>query len=283
MHIRSGVADVVAVEAHSKTADVLDKTAVENLSLDPTMLRVPGANVDALAGLEMSGFMAATGVTRDEVSLAVRSEKKGALGNPRASYGADLEVGEISTSEPVSVPLRKYDKPEFAEGGIVLVMAGEGWLRKHRKDAVWVDAIEWRSTTPWYEQGEMGSARYAGEAFRSVLKQTRRRSLSAFDVLEIDDSYSYKLLQHLMSVGLSRKQAMALVEGEGPALNPSGGSLGTGYMIEATGLQRVLECVLQLRGTAGGNQVSGASKALAVSWRGQPTATGAAIALSGGT
>ena len=63
-------------------------------------------------------------------------------------------------------------------------------------------------------------------------------------------------------------------------LNPSGGSLGAGYLIEANGWHKVLECVLQMRGKAGGNQVRRAEKALAVSWRGHPTATGAAVALS---
>jgi hypothetical protein len=56
--------------------------------------------------------------------------------------------------------------------------------------------------------------------------------------------------------------------------------LGTGYLIEANGSHKVLECVLQMRGQAGGNQVKRAEKALAVSWRGNPSATGAAVALS---
>ena len=78
MHIRSGAAEVVAVEAHSKAGDVLDKQAVENLALDPAYLRVPGANNDVLAGLEMSAFMASTGLSRDDVSRLVRMEKAAA-------------------------------------------------------------------------------------------------------------------------------------------------------------------------------------------------------------
>src|SRR5271157_5371094 len=76
MHIRSGVADVVAVEAHSKVADVLD-------------------------GLEMNAFMARTGIGRDEISLAVQAEKRSALRNGRASYGAKLSIKEISGAEPI--------------------------------------------------------------------------------------------------------------------------------------------------------------------------------------
>jgi acetyl-CoA C-acetyltransferase len=280
MHIRSGVADVVSVEAHSKAADVLDKTAVENLALDPAFMRVPGANSDVLAGLEMSAFMGSAGVGRDDVSGLVRAEKEAALENSRASYGGRLTVREISEAEPVSVPLRKYDKAEFAEGGVVLVVASEKWIRKNRKDAVYIDGLAWRSSAPWHEGG--GFAGYAKASYAAALKESGRRSLSSFDVLEVDDTYSFKLLEHLMAMGATKRQALAVAAGKGPALNPSGGSLGTGYVLEAAGSLRVLECVLQLRGTAGTNQVRGAESALALSWRGIPTSTGAAAALSVG-
>ena len=282
MHIRSGVAEVVAVEAHSKVADVLDKTAVENLALDPAFLRVPGANADVLAGLEMSAFMKATGFSRDQVSLAVKAEKESALRNGRASYGGKLSVKEISGAEPVSIPLRRHDKAEYVEGGIVIVLAGEKWIRRNKKDAVYIDGLAWRSSTPWYEGGGVEAAGYARDSFGAALRQSGRRSLASFDVLEVDDTYSYKLLQHLMSMGATKSQVLGFLAGRGPALNPSGGSLGTGYMIEAAGSHRLLECVLQLRGTAGPNQVRGARSALALSWRGNPTGTGAAAALSVG-
>jgi acetyl-CoA C-acetyltransferase len=273
---------VVSVEAHSKVADVLDKSAVENLALDPALLRVIGANSDVLAGLEMSAFTRETGVGRKELSVAVRREKSNAMRNPRASYGANLDVQDISDSEPISEPLRKYDRAEFAEAGVVLVLASEKWIKKNKKDAVYVDGLAWRSTTPWFEGGDVGTAKYAEECFRSVLKQARLKGVAAFDVLEVDDTYSYKLFQHLMSLGLNKSSAVAMIEKGRKAVNPSGGSLGVGYLIEANGLHKVLECILQLRGQAGGNQVKGTDRALALSWRGNPTATGAAVALSGG-
>src|SRR5205823_1764349 len=55
-------------------------------------------------------------------------------------------------------------------------------------------------------------------------------------------------------------------------VNPSGGSLGVGHLLEATGLHRTLEAVLQLRGEAGRLQIPRAKKALVQSWRGIPTA-----------
>ncbi len=280
MHIRSGVADVVSVEAHSKVADVLDKTAVENLALDPVYHRPVGANSDVLAGLEMSAYMKGAGVTRADLSRLVRAEKARALSNSRASYGGRLGLREIGEADPVAPPLMRYDKSEFAEAGIVVVFASEKWARKNKKDGIAVDAVAWRSSTPWYEGGEIAKPGYAAGSFKSVAEQAGSKGADSFDVLEVDDTYSYKLLQHLSSMGLSKSDSLDMVE-EGK-VNPSGGSLGAGYLIEATGSHKVLECVLQLRGEAGGNQVKRPRSALAMSWRGNPTATGAAMAISGG-
>lgn len=280
LHIRSGIAEVVSVEAHSKVADVLEKTRVENLALDPQFHRVIGANGDILAGLEMSAFMKSAGLERDDISLAVKTEKEKARLNTRASYGTTLGLSEIGEAEAIAAPLRRYDRSDHAEAGVVLVVASERWIKRNKREAVFIDGLAWRSSTPWFEGGGVESARYARDSFESAKKQAGFRGIDAFDILEVDDTYSYKLLQHLISLGVSKSSAMKMLEEKSRRLNPSGGSLGTGYLIEANGSHKVLECVLQMRGRAGGNQVKRAKKALVVSWRGNPTATGAAAALS---
>ena len=277
MQIRSGIADVISVEAHSKIADVVNKTAVENLASDPVFLRVSGANNDVLAGLEMSAFLNRTGLRRGDCTKAVRLAKEKALKNPRASYGGSLGAREIEASQPLSLPLRAADKAEYAEAAIVIVLARESWIRKNKKEAIFIDGLAWRSTTPWYEGGEVRFSKCARDSFEAAKKQAGLKGgVQSFDVLEIDDTYSYKLLQNLRSIG---DEECASLNRQG--VNPSGGSLGVGHLIEATGLHRVLECVLQIRGKAGGNQMKRAERALAVSWRGNPSASGAAAILSG--
>ena len=107
------------------------------------------------------------------------------------------------------------------------------------------------------------------------------------DFAEVDDSFSYKELQHLEALKLCRSgQAGFMVEegatkreGEFP-VNVSGGSLGVGRLDEATGLQKVLEVVLQLRGEAGKRQLPNIKVGLAQSWRGLPANSGAVAILS---
>jgi acetyl-CoA C-acetyltransferase len=63
-------------------------------------------------------------------------------------------------------------------------------------------------------------------------------------------------------------------------VNISGGVLGEGNLLDANGLARALEVVLQLRGEAGTRQLSDVHAGLAFAWRGLPTACGAAVVLS---
>ncbi|HHH81849.1 MAG TPA: hypothetical protein ENL35_02535 [Chloroflexi bacterium] len=89
------------------------------------------------------------------------------------------------------------------------------------------------------------------------------------------------------ALGLCRPgEAGALVEegatepeGELP-VNVSGGSLGMGDLLDANGLARALEAVLQLRGEAGPRQIEDVEVGLVQSWRGVPTTSGAVAVLA---
>lgn len=282
MQILAGVADVVTLEAHSKAADVIDKESVERLAQEPTLIRPLGLSTDALAALEMDAFMRSAGYRRDTLDELLVGVKERAMRNPRASFGARLDEAALRGSEVLWSPLRKVDRAPFAEAGVVLVLASDKWIRKRAKRAVYVDGVAWSSSLPWYDGGDACLSRYASESYaRAAAQAGLKRDLGAFDILELDDAYSFKLLQHLHSLSRSRTEEARVLKGTGPVLNPSGGSLGVGNLLEATALHRLMECVLQLRGEAGATQVDGARRALVQSWRGVPTATGGVAVLSG--
>jgi acetyl-CoA C-acetyltransferase len=103
----------------------------------------------------------------------------------------------------------------------------------------------------------------------------------------VDDTYAYKELQHLIALGLYAEpiEAGRAIEsgatrrdGRTP-VNVSGGALGMGLPLEAHGLYRIVELVLQLRGQAGERQLSRAKIGVAQSWRGVPTTSGAVVIL----
>jgi acetyl-CoA C-acetyltransferase len=189
----------------------------------------------------------------------------------------------VLASAPVSTPLRAAEVAGRADGAVVMVVASERAARRISDKPVWVTGVGWSQDAPSLESREWGEARYmrlaAERAYAMAGIRAPRRAIS---LAEVNDTYAYKELQHLEALKLARPGEAGLLSEEGATepdgdlpVNVSGGVLGRGNLFEANGLAQAMECVLQLRGEAGERQVAGASTAVAASWRGIPTSTGA--------
>src|SRR4030042_6281698 len=94
------------------------------------------------------------------------------------------------------------------------------------------------------------------------------------NVVEPYDPFDYKELHHLEGLLLADKGQAAKLTADGVTQRngnmpvcPSGGALGVGNAIAATGLMKVAEIFWQLRGEAGKRQVPGKPrKGLAQAW-----------------
>lgn len=288
MQISTGLMDIVAVESHSKASNMLTPNYLIALALDPVYNKPLGYNPYFIAGMEMNRYLCESGTTKEQCALVTVKNRLNALLNPQAAYGERITVDEVLSSEMMFYPLSRLDMSCPADGGIVMVLASEEKAKALSNTPIWIRGIGWCSDAPSLETREWGEAVYArlaGEmAYKMAgIKQPRKE----IDFVEIDDTFSYKELQHLEALKLChRGEASALVEegatqrdGELP-VNVSGGSLGVGHLVEATGLQRVLEVMLQLRGEAGKRRLPNVKVGLAQSWRGLPTNSGAVIILS---
>jgi acetyl-CoA C-acetyltransferase len=288
MLIRTGAFDTVAVEAHSKASDILTFADIVAFAMDPIFNRPLGGHPFYIAGLEMNRYLYETGITKEQCARVVVKNKKNALSNPHAEYGANITVDDVLESEPMFSPLTRLDISPLADGCVVMVLASDSAAEKLTDMPVWVRGVGWNSETPWLETREWGRAVHielaAKMAYRLAGIKNPRKEI---DLAEIDDIFSYKELQNLEALRFcERGKAGRLVEngdterdGESP-INPSGGLLGVGYSLEASGLQKALEIVLQLRGEAGKRQVPNVETGLAQVWRGVPTASGAVAVMS---
>lgn len=289
MQIATGLFDIVVVESHSKLSDVLNKDEVASLALDPSYVRHLGLSPHFIAALEMNRYLIESRATKTHCAEVVCKNKRNALLNPRASYGIHIDVEDVLQSEPICYPLGALDISPYADAAIVLVLASEPRAKKLPHSVVWLDGVGWCTDSPWLEDRDLSRAVYAELAAREAYKLAEVKNPSrSFDFAEVDDSYSFKELQHIEALHLCKQgEASRLVESGATEVsgtlpvNPSGGSLGIGHLAEATGLSRVLHAVLQLRGEAGRLQVRDARRAVVQSWRGVPTATGAVAVLSG--
>ncbi|MGH2530147.1 MAG: thiolase C-terminal domain-containing protein [Actinomycetota bacterium] len=288
MLLRSGVARVVAVEAHSKSSDIRSLGAIEQFALDPVFNRPLGASALAVAGLDMNAFLERTGLSEEHCAMVAAKNRRNALDNPRAAYPADLAAEDVDDSTPLYWPLRELEVAARADGCVVVVLAAEEMVRDLTESPVWLLGVGWTSGSPTLESRSWGEADFVRRAAdRAYAMAGLDDPAEEVDLAEVDDVYAFKELQHLEALGLATPEDLAGMLEEGGLeadgdlpVNVSGGSLGQGNLFEANGLARLLECVEQLRGEAGERQVDEAYIAVAQSWRGVPTTSGAAVVLA---
>jgi acetyl-CoA C-acetyltransferase len=289
MQIASGLVDIVAVEAHSKASNALTLPHITAFAMDPVLNRPLAANPVFIAGMEMTRYLWATGATREQCAQVVAKNRRNALRNPRAAYGASLGLQDVLDAEMVSFPLTQLDIGQHADGAIVLVLASEEVLGSLAGEPVWIRGLGWCNDAPSLETRAWGRAIYAEEAGRMAYQMAGIRApMDEIDFAEIDDGYSYKELQHLEALGFCQFGEAGEIVAEGVTepdgylpVNVSGGSLGCGHLLDASGLRAVSEVVLQLRGEAGPYQLADVDTGLAFGWRGVPSTSGAVVVLSG--
>ncbi len=289
MLIRTGQVEVVAVESHSKASDLKTYGGIVTFAFDPIYHRPLIRHPYCLAGLEMSAFLLDEENTEEDCAQVVSKNRGNALKNASASFGKELSVEDVLESEPLFKPLKASEVSPLADGAVVLVLASGEKAKEMTDRPVWLRGIGWASDTPWIETRNLREARYARMAARQAYEMAGiERPRRQVQVAEVDDRFAYKELQHLEALALSGgyRAGQLLRDGYYNAsgslpVNPSGGSLGAGNLLEASGLYRVMEVARQVRGDAGGHQVHDASLGIAQSWRGLPTASGAVAVLEG--
>ncbi|MDT8272514.1 MAG: acetyl-CoA acetyltransferase [Desulfomonilia bacterium] len=287
MMIRAGLFDTVAIESHSKLSNVKTQADVKSFALDPVLLRPLGLSTDFINGLEMNHYLSVSGATREQCARVVVDSRKAALDNPLASYGALLEIEDILNAEPVSWPVGKLDIAQPTDGCVVTVLASEDCVNYLSSDPLWIDGLAWFSDSPNLESRNLAESVATRLAAEKAYKAAGITSpADQIDVFEINDEISFKTLQHIEALKLCPLgSAGHLFESGdfGPrgsvAINPSGGALGVGHMIEASGGHKTLEIVNQLRGVAGKHQVQDASCGLMQIWRGAPSTSCAVMIL----
>ncbi|MBM3322903.1 hypothetical protein FJY69_05455 [candidate division WOR-3 bacterium] len=279
MQLKTGQFGVAVVEAHSKASNMLSPDGIAACAQDPVFVRPLRLNSHFVAGLEMNRFCAETGVALERCQQVVIKNRGNALANPIAGQAAKLTADDFRHARPVALPLTELDLAQPADGAVVVVLATESRARQLGRRPVWITGAGWCNGSPNLETRNWAIPEYVTRAAELAYRQAGISDpRHHFDFAEVDDTYSYKELQHLVALGLCCSC------GDGRTsprpVNVSGGALGMGHMYEATGLARLYCAVQQLRGEAGSMQLDKARTALVQAWRGVPTASTAVLTLA---
>ena len=291
MQIASGLFDIVVVEAHSKASNIGNLRNIQAYALDPNWVRPLGIPAEAIGALEATAYWQSLSVSAKEAADAqwtvVYKNKGNARKNPHAAWPAALKRQQYDRSAQECSPLKTIEVAPMADGACVIVLAAEDKIKINGAKPVWLQGVGWASETSEVGSRQWAKSSYATDAAARAYKMAGiTRPADEIDLFEIDDTFAFKELQHLESIGVFETgsawkrtlEGRTAANGKTP-VNVSGGCLGFGDLLEAKGLFQVYELVKQLKGQAGARQVSGAHRACALSWRGVPTTSGACAIL----
>lgn len=207
------------------------------------------------------------GTTPRQLALVSVKNRRHALDNPLAQFRVAVTVEDVLDAPLIADPITRLQCCAMADGAAAIVLGAQGVAAgQHR--AVRVDAAE--LCTGSYES-PMDLARWETD-YRGARSAYEAAGIGPgdLDVVECHDAFSIAELMHYEALGLCAPGAGGrLVESGDTAIggripvNPSGGLLGRGHPIAATGCAQVVELATQLRGEARARQVGDARVGLA--------------------
>jgi acetyl-CoA C-acetyltransferase len=269
--VEHGDRDLVLVAGLEKMTDVSNarRRYWLGVSGDTEWERSAGLTFAGVYGLIASRYLAQHRVGADALAeVAVKNHENGAL-NPNAQFQKRVTRDDVRRAPRVADPLGLYDCCPVSDGAAALLIASPGSARKFTDTPVFIDGVGAGSDTlAVQERPELtrfGATRWAAdEAFHGA-------GISRSDVsfLEVHDCFTIAELLAIEDLGFAEPGTAGAMTLDGTTrrdgrlpVNPDGGLKAKGHPIGATGVSQAYEVFLQLRGAAGGRQLSHPSRAL---------------------
>jgi acetyl-CoA C-acetyltransferase len=275
-HGASGMADIVLVVAEEKMSSchphpqgafltIFDHTTEQPLK--PTLIWI--------FALEMNRYMSTYGITKADIARVAVKNKANALDHPSAQVAEKITVEDVLASETLCWPVNRLDISPASDGAAAVVLASERVARRLTDKPVWIDGVGFSIDTAYWATRDLSYPRYVETAARMAYDMAGiKEPHKEIHVAEPYDPFDYKELHHMEGLMLCPRGEAARLTAEGYTARdgalpicPSGGALGVGNPIAATGLMKIIEIFLQLRGEAGKRQVPGQPRCgLAQAW-----------------
>lgn len=229
-----------------------------------------GLTMPAIYAMRARRHMEEFGTTRRQLALVSVKNKHNASLNPLAQFQAAVTVEEVINSRPIAEPLCLYDCSPVSDGAAAVILCSERVRRRlTSRRAPRLVAAALRTGEVESSPGSMAFEPLTRRAAEAAYEQAGIGA-EEVDVAEVHDCFSIAEVLRVEGLGLfplgeypvRLERGEAAIGGKLP-VNPSGGLLGKGHPLGATGVAQVVELVRQLRGEAGARQVAGARIGLA--------------------
>lgn len=269
MALRSGEARSVLVFGGETNGRSVDRaTAIEILSMSADFeWETPVFGTFAAPyALMITEHMRRYGTTPEQFAEIAVKNRRMALHNPLAHRGMSLTVDEVRASAPLSDPYRLFDASLLSDGAASVLLATEEWAKQYCTTFTDRPPVALLGSGAATDRPRLSDR---SEEMFPHFAAKRQAATAAFqesgiddpptqiDLAEVYDSFSGAELQAYEDLGMCRigrgGQAAAdgrFDQGGQVVVNPSGGLLGRGSAVGATGIAQAVEIVSQLRGEA---------------------------------
>ncbi|MZD05278.1 Nonspecific lipid-transfer protein [Streptomyces sp. SID5785] len=215
------------------------------------------------------------GTTPAQLAAVGAKNHRHSVNNPYAQFRDACTVDEILAAKTIHAPLTKLQCSPTSDGAAAAVVVSERFVEERDLGDQAVEIAAQAMTTDTGESFASGSCiDVVGQPMsREAARQVYERSglgIDDVDVVELHDCFSVNELLTYEALGMcAAGESGKLVEsgattyGGRWVVNPSGGLISKGHPLGATGIAQLAELTWQLRGQAGGRQVTGARVGLA--------------------
>lgn len=254
--IASGRMRHVLVIGVDPSASSLSGDAMRGLyghSFDTWSDGLTGVTSTALYALSYKAFAVEFGTTEDDLATVTIQNRANALQNPNAHLKRADTADQISQSPLVASPYRKLHCSPLSDGAAALILSHVNAAPAARKHAPRIAGIG--AATDHMHIGARAKPGNFSAKTSAMLRATRMAGITPDDVglAEVYDAYAGAQLQALQALGLSDNAAKDMQAGVfSPTgtcpTNLSGGLMGQGAPVGATGVGQTATCALLLEG-----------------------------------
>jgi acetyl-CoA C-acetyltransferase len=277
MHVASGKFKNVLVVTEEKMSPCNPHPAGAFLTIfDHTTEQPLELTLIHIFALEMARFMHVYGYTEEDIAQISVMHKRNAMDHPAAQIASAITVDDVMNSTMLSWPVKRFDISPTSDGAVAIILSNEREARSRKETPVFIDGVGYRLDTAYWCSRDLAYPDYVAMAAQDAYKMAGITDpVKDIDIFEPYDPFDYKALHHMNGLlldktGRSVKELLfsGAFERDGShPMCPSGGALGVGNPIAATGLMKIAELYFQLSGQAGKRQVKKtAHRGVAQAW-----------------
>lgn len=270
MAVMSGLHDLVLVTGAEVMSQRPTRECIKAIaSASDRLWEQPfGVTFPSSYAILASRHMHEYGTTSEQLAAVSVKNHRYSAKNPKAQYG-EVTLEQVLSSKMISWPLHLLDCCPISDGAAAVVITRASEAKKYTDTPVYVlGSGQAKASISLHDRPNLTSIPSTKEAAETAYRMAGLEPKDV-DVAEVHDCFTIAEVIAVEDLGFFKKGEGGKAAEEGYTdiggkipVNVSGGLLGKGHPIGATGIAQIVEIFEQLRGVSERRQVQGAEVGL---------------------